>query len=82
MDLQNQFGNMVMQMLKPYGSRENAIKQMRQQAGNNPVLNNALDLFEKGDYDALNRVWTNIQRERNVDPNTIMQNMFIKRFPR
>lgn len=41
---------------------------MRNQAGNNPVLNNALQMMEKGDNAGLENLARNLCKERNINP--------------
>lgn len=46
---------------------------LKQQAGNNPVLNNAIQMAEKGDMKGVENLCRNICRERGIDPNQMMQ---------
>ena len=82
MNINRDMKSMAEQILQPYGNRDNALRQMRQQAGNNPILNNALDLFEKGDYNGLNNIGNNILREKNLNPMQAFQQIFGGRFGR
>lgn len=41
---------------------------MNQQAGNNPVMKNALQMMEKGDNAGLEKLARNLCRERNINP--------------
>lgn len=50
-----------------------AINMLRQQAGNNPVLNNAIQMAEKGDMKGIENLCRNICKERGVDPNQLME---------
>ena len=43
-----------------FGNSQQALQAMRKQAGDNPVMNNALDLMEKGDYEGLNQLSQNL----------------------
>lgn len=65
--------NMITQQ---FGGEEQAISQLRKMAGNHPVMKNALDLFEKGDMQALNNLGTNVFKENNLNPQSMMQNLF------
>lgn len=62
-----------------FGNPQQALQEMRKQAGNNPVMNNALDLMEKGDYEGLNRLSQNLFKENNINPQNAIQSM-IQRF--
>lgn len=58
---------MIMQMLKG-GSPQNAVvDMMRKQAGDNPVLNNAINMAEKGDVDGLKNLAHNLGKESGID---------------
>ena len=58
---------MIMQMLKG-GSPQNAVvDMMRKQAGDNPVLNNAINMDEKGDVDGLKNLAYNLGKENGID---------------
>lgn len=46
---------------------------MRQSAGNNPVLNNAISMAEKGDMKGVETLCRNICRERGLDPEKMLQ---------
>lgn len=49
------------------------INMLRQQAGNNPVLNNALHMAEQGNMKGIENLCRNICNERGIDPNNIME---------
>ena len=58
-----------MQMMKNGGNPQQMImNMMRQQAGNNPVMNNALQMMEKGDNAGLENLARNLCKERNINP--------------
>lgn len=46
---------------------------LRQQAGSNPVLNNALGMAEKGDMQGVETLCRNICKDRGIDPEKMMQ---------
>lgn len=46
---------------------------LRQSAGNNPVLNNALNMAEKGDMKGVETLCRNVCKERGIDPEKMMQ---------
>lgn len=59
----------IMQMMKNGGNPQRMImNMMRQQAGSNPVMNNALQMMEKGDNEGLEKLARNLCKERNIDP--------------
>ena len=59
----------LMQMMKNGGNPQRMImNMMRQQAGSNPVMNNALQMMEKGDNAGLEKLARNLCKERNIDP--------------
>ena len=59
----------IMQMMKNGGNPQRMImNMMRQQAGSNPVMNNALQMMEKGDNAGLEKLARNLCKERNIDP--------------
>lgn len=49
------------------------LNMLKQQAGSNPVLNNALGMAEKGDMKGVETLCRNICRERGIDPDKMMQ---------
>lgn len=59
----------LMQMMKSGGNPQQMImNMMRQNSGNNPVMNNALQMMEKGDNAGLEKLARNLCKERNIDP--------------
>ena len=48
------------------------INLLRQQTGNNPVLNNALNMAEKGDMKGVEQLARNLCKERNIDVDTAL----------
>lgn len=59
----------IMQMMKGGGNPQQMImNMMKQQAGNNPVMNNALQMMEKGDNAGLEKLARNLCKERNINP--------------
>ena len=58
-----------MQMMKGGGNPQQMImNNMKSQAGNNPVMNNALQMMEKGDNAGLEKLARNLCKERNINP--------------
>lgn len=70
----------LIQMIKSGGNPQQMImNMMRKNAGSNPVMNNALQMMEKGDTAGIENMVKNICKERGLDPNEVMkttQNMF------
>lgn len=59
----------IMQMMKNGGNPQQAImNMMKSQAGNNPVMRNALQMIEKGDNAGLENLARNLCKERNINP--------------
>lgn len=56
----------IMNMLRNKISPEMIVKQM---AGNNPILNNAIKLAENGDIDGVEKIAKNICEQRGLDFN-------------
>lgn len=65
-------------LIRQFGSEENALRAMKKQAGNNKFLNNAISLFEKGDYKGLQTLSENAFKENHMDPKSMIQN-FVQR---
>ena len=66
-------------IIRQYGSEKNAINAMKQQAGNHPVLKNAVSLLEKHDYQGLQKLGENVFNENHMNPQNMAQNL-IERF--
>lgn len=63
----------LMQMMKNGGNPQQMImNMMRQNAGNNPVMNNALQMMEKGDTKGIEQLCRNICNERGISADEIM----------
>lgn len=59
----------IMQMMKNGGNPQRMLmNMMKQQAGSNPIMNNALQMMEKGDNAGLENLARNLCRERNINP--------------
>ena len=57
----------IMQMMKGGSPQQAIMNMMRQQAGNHPVLKNAIDMAEKGDVDGLKNLAHNLGKENGID---------------
>ena len=52
---------------------------LRQNAGQNPLINNALGMMEKGDTAGVEKMVKNLCKDKGLDPNEVMKttrNMF------
>nr|DAI05613.1 MAG TPA: hypothetical protein [Herelleviridae sp.] len=59
----------IMQMIKSGGNPQQMImNMMKQQAGSNPVMNNALQMMEKGDNAGLENLARNLCSEKGINP--------------
>ena len=62
----------LMGMLRNGGNPQAMFNLLRQQTGNNPVLNNALNMAEKGDMKGVEQLARNLCKERNIDVDTAL----------
>ena len=70
----------LMGMLRNGGNPKATLMNMlRQNAGQNPMINNALGMMEKGDTAGVENMVKNLCKEKGLDPNEVMKatkNMF------
>ena len=63
----------LMQMIRGGGNPQQAIiNMMKQQSGNNPVIDNAINMMEKGDNAGIEKLARNLCKERNINPDNIL----------
>ena len=63
----------LMQMIRGGGNPHQAIiNMMKQQSGNNPVIDNAINMMEKGDNAGIEKLARNLCKERNINPDDIL----------
>lgn len=63
----------LMQMIRGGGNPQQAIiNKMKQQSGNNPVIDNAINMMEKGDNAGIEKLARNLCKERNINPDDIL----------
>lgn len=63
----------LMQMIRGGGKPQQAIiNMMKQQSGNNPVIDNAINMMEKGDNAGIEKLARNLCKERNINPDDIL----------
>ena len=64
---------MLMQMLRGGNPQQAIMNAMRNQAGQNPVLNNALDMAEKQDAKGLEQLARNLCESNGVDADDMVK---------
>ena len=63
----------LMQMIRGGGNPQQAIiNMMKQQSGNNPVIDNAINMMEKGDNAGIEKLARNLCKERNINQDDIL----------
>ena len=63
----------LMQMMRSGGNPQQAlITMMKRQAGNNPVMNNAIQMMEKGDSAGAEQLARNLCKEKNLNPDDVL----------
>lgn len=63
----------MIQMMRSGGNSQQAIiNMMKQQAGNNPVMNNAINMMEKGDNAGIEQLARNLCKERGINPDDML----------
>lgn len=63
----------LMQMMRSGGNPQQAlITMMKRQAGNNPVMNNAIQMMEKGDSAGVEQLARNLCKEKNLNPDDVL----------
>lgn len=63
----------IMQAVRGGNPQQMLMNMMKQNAGNNPVLNNALNMAEKGDMDGIEQLARNLCKERGIDPDNAVK---------
>lgn len=64
---------MLMQILRGGNPQQAIMNAMRNQAGQNPVLNNALDMAEKRDAEGLEKLARNLCESNGVNADDIVK---------
>lgn len=63
----------LMQMMRSGGNPQQALLgMMKRQAGNNPVMNNAIQMMEKGDSAGVEQLARNLCKEKNLNPDDVL----------
>lgn len=65
----------LMQMLRSGSPQQTILDSMRQQSGNNPVINNALNMAENNDVQGLEKLARNLCKEKNINPDEMINNI-------
>lgn len=63
----------LMQMLRNGRNPQQTVMNIvKQQAGNNPVMNNALQMMEKGDNAGIEKLARNLCKEKGINPDEML----------
>ena len=65
----------LIQMLKGGNPAQMLMGMLRQQSGNNPVMQNALDMAQKGDSKGIENLARNLCKEQGVNPDEMFNNI-------
>ena len=65
----------LMQMLRSGSPQQTILDSMRQQSGNNPVINNALNMAENNDVQGLEKLARNLCKEKNINPDEMINSI-------
>lgn len=65
---------MISQMMKGGGNTQSMIMDMiKKQAGDNPIMNNAIQMMEKGDKEGVEKLVRNVCQEKGINPDDAMK---------
>ena len=63
----------LMQMIRGGGNPQQAIiNMMKQQSGNNPVIDNAINMMEKGDNAGIEKLARKLCLEKGINPDVML----------
>lgn len=65
----------LMQMLRSGSPQQTILDSMRQQSVNNPVINNALNMAENNDVQGLEKLARNLCKEKNINPDEMINSI-------
>lgn len=65
----------LIQMVKGGNPAQMLMGMLRQQSGNNPFMQNALDMAEKGDSKGIENLARNLCKEQGVNPDEMFNNI-------
>lgn len=54
---------------------ETIMKMLRQRAGSNKTMDNALDMMERGDYAGVENIAKNLCKERGINPDDVLKDV-------
>lgn len=63
----NPIMNFIQMLRNTQNPQQMMVNTLKQQTGNNPVMNNALQMMEKGDGAGIEKLARNLCKERNVN---------------
>lgn len=63
----NPIMNFIQMLRNAQNPQQMMVNTLKQQMGNNPVMNNALQMMEKGDGAGIEKLARNLCKERNVN---------------
>lgn len=63
----NPIMNFIQMLRSAQNPQQMMVNTLKQQTGNNPVMNNALQMMEKGDGAGIEKLARNLCKERNVN---------------
>lgn len=58
----------LIQMLRGGNPQQMIVQMMRSQAGNNPIMKNALNMLENGDNKGIEELARNLCKEKGINP--------------
>ena len=63
----------LMQMIRGGGNpQQTIINMMKRQAGNNPVIDNAINMMEKSDNAGIEKLARNLCQEKGINPDDML----------
>ena len=65
----------LIQMLRSGNPQQVLLNLLTQQAGNNPVMKNALDMIQHGDAKGVEELARNVAREKGIDADQAVANL-------
>lgn len=65
----------LMNMFKGGNPQQMIMSMLRQNANSNPILQNALQMAEKGDTQGIETLARNLCKERNINPEEMIQQL-------
>lgn len=69
----NPIMNFIQMLRNAQNPQQMMVNTLKQQTGNNPVMNNALQMMEKGDGVGIEKLARNLCKERNVNADEVFK---------